>query len=100
MSKIQKQIRNIYTISALSSLQIAGASWVALLAARGFSLVEIGIAEGVFHVASLLFEIPSGVISDVFGRKRSMILSQCMFCLSALLMVPERSRCHPELPCV
>ena len=52
MSKIQKQIRNIYTISALSSFQIAGASWVALLAARGFSLVEIGIAEGVFHVRS------------------------------------------------
>lgn len=91
MSKIQKQIRNIYTISALSSFQIAGASWVALLAARGFSLVEIGIAEGVFHVASLLFEIPSGVISDVFGRKRSMILSQCMFCLSALLMVLSES---------
>lgn len=86
MSKIQKQIRNIYTISALSSFQIAGASWVALLAARGFSLVEIGIAEGIFHAASLLFEIPSGVISDVFGRKRSMILSQCMSCLSALLM--------------
>lgn len=86
MSKIKKQIQNIYTISALSSFQIAGASWVALLAARGFSLVEIGIAEGVFHVASLLFELPSGVISDVFGRKKSMILSQCMFLLSSLLM--------------
>ncbi|MEE0110298.1 MAG: MFS transporter [Oscillospiraceae bacterium] len=86
MFNIKKQIRNIYTISALSSFRIAGASWVALLAARGFSLAQIGIAEGVFHVASLLFEIPSGVISDVFGRKKSMILSQCMFILSAFLM--------------
>lgn len=86
MSKIQKQIRNIYTISALSSFQIAGASWVALLAARGFSLAQIGIAEGVFHMASLLFELPSGILSDVFGRKKSMVLSQCMFLLSALLM--------------
>lgn len=86
MFNIRKQIRNIYTISVLSSFQIAGASWVALLAARGFSLAEIGIAEGVFHAASLLFEIPSGVISDVFGRKKSMILSQCMFILSAFLM--------------
>lgn len=87
MSKITKQIHRIYTVSALSSFQLAGASWVALLAARGFSLAQIGIAEGVFHVASLLFEIPSGVISDVFGRKRSMILSQCMFLLSSLLMI-------------
>ena len=86
MFHIKKQIRNIYTISAFSSFQIAGASWVALLAARGLSLAQIGIAEGVFHVASLLFEIPSGVISDVFGRKKSMILSQCMFILAAFLM--------------
>lgn len=87
MSNMQKQIRNIYAISAFSSFQLGSACWVALLAARGFSLVEIGIAEGVFHVASLLFEIPSGVISDVFGRKKSMILSQCMFLLSSLLMI-------------
>lgn len=86
MFNIRKQIHNLYTISALGSFRIAGASWVALLAARGFSLVEIGIAESVFHVASLLFEIPSGVISDVFGRKASMILSQCMFILSSFLM--------------
>ena len=87
MFNIKKQIRSIYIISALGSFQIAGASWVALLAARGFSLAEIGIAEGVFHIASLVFEIPSGVISDVFGRKKCMILSQWMFILSALLMI-------------
>lgn len=86
MFNIKKQIRNLYAISILGSFQIAGASWVALLAARGFSLAEIGIAESVFHVASLLFEIPSGMISDVFGRKKSMILRQCMFILSAFLM--------------
>ena len=86
MFDIKKQIRSIYTISALSSFQIAGASWVALLASRGFSMVEIGLAEGIFHLASLSFEVPSGVIADVFGRKKSMILSQCMFLISALLM--------------
>ena len=91
MFNIKKQIHNIYTISVLNSFQIAAASWVALLAARGFSLAEVGIAEGVFHVASLLFEIPSGVISDVFGRKKSMILSQCMSLLSAFLMVFSES---------
>lgn len=87
MLKIKQQIYYLFIISGLSSFQIAGASWVALLAARGFSLVEIGLAESCFHLVSLLFEIPSGVISDVFGRKRSMILSQCMFIISAVCMV-------------
>lgn len=87
MLKIKKQIYSLLTISALSSFQIAGASWVALLYARGFSLVEIGMAESCFHIASFLFEVPSGVIADVFGRKCSMILSQCMFILSAVGMI-------------
>lgn len=91
MFKIRKQLRNIYAISAFSSFQIAGASWVALLAMRGFSLVQIGFAECLFHVTSLSFEIPSGVISDVFGRKKTMILSQCFFVISAFLMMIAES---------
>lgn len=91
MFKIKKQMYCLLVVSALSSFEIAGTSWVALLAARGFSMVEIGLAESCFHVASLLFEIPSGVISDVFGRKRSMVLSQCMFILSSICMIFSRT---------
>ena len=86
-----KQLRLLYLNTSLGAFQIAGASWVALLAARRFSLVEIGFAESVFHVASLLFEVPSGVISDVFGRKKSMVLSQCMMLVSSLLMLVSDS---------
>ena len=86
-----KQLRLLYLNTSLGAFQIAGASWVALLAARGFSLVEIGFAESVFHVASLLFEVPSRVISDVFGRKKSMVLSQCMMLVSSLLMLVSDS---------
>jgi len=91
MCEIKKQIKRILWLSGLSSFQLAGASWVALLAARGFSLLEIGLAESCFHLASLIFEIPSGVISDVFGRKKSMVLSQAMFVLSALCMAFSRN---------
>lgn len=87
MFKIKKQIYFLLAVSGLSSFQIAGASWVVFLAARGFSMFEIGLAESCFHLTSLLFEVPSGVISDVFGRKRSMVFSQCMTIFSALCMV-------------
>lgn len=86
MYRIRNQITRLLVLSGLSSFQLAGASWVALLAARGFSLVEIGLAESCFHAASLLFELPSGVIADVFGRKKSLVMSQLMFVLSALCM--------------
>lgn len=42
------QIRRIYAMTALSSLQFGGACWAALLAARGFLLTQIGLAETVF----------------------------------------------------
>ena len=67
MPEIKRQLRRIYTITLLGSLQFAGACWVALLAARGFSLTQIGLAETVLHLASFLFEVPSGVIADVLG---------------------------------
>jgi MFS family permease len=95
MIQIKKQIHAIYLNSAFSAFQIAGASWVALLAARGFSLAEIGIAESIFHLTSLIAEMPSGVFSDVMGRRKGMLVSQIMSVLSALLMFLSRGM--PEI---
>lgn len=91
MSKLRKQLCCLYGISGGSSFRIAGASWVALLATRGFTITQISVAEAFFHVVSFLFEIPSGVVADVFGRKRAMILSQCMFVLSAAGMLVSQT---------
>ena len=58
---LKKQLACIYTNNFFSGLRITDAVWVALLAARGFSLWEIGVAESVFHMVSLTFEVPSGM---------------------------------------
>lgn len=62
-------------------------AWVAILAARGYSLVEIGIAETVFHIVSLIFEIPSGMFADVFGRKKMLIVSTVMRMVGNVIMI-------------
>lgn len=36
---IKRQINKLYTLTTVSYFRIAGASWVALLALRGFSLL-------------------------------------------------------------
>ena len=89
MQKYKYQIAKLLGLSAMGSFRLGGV-WVALLAARGFSMVEIGVAEGVFHVASLLFEVPSGVLSDVFGRKNSLVCGRLMGTISSLLMVASK----------
>lgn len=44
---IKTQIHSLYVLTTVSYFQIAGASWVALLALRGFSLLEIGMIESI-----------------------------------------------------
>ena len=85
MFKIKKQINTLYLTSVLSNLSITGA-WVAILAARGFSLVQIGFAETIFHITSLIFEIPSGLMADVYGRKRMLLLSNLMTAVAGIIM--------------
>lgn len=86
MLNIEKQIRKLYASSVLGNLSLTGA-WVAILAARGYNLVDIGIAETVFHITSHIFEIPSGVLADVFGRKKMLIVSSIMRMIGNIIMI-------------
>lgn len=95
MLKIKKQISRLYVSSILGNLSLTGA-WVAILAARGYSLVEIGFAETVFHITSLIFEIPSGVLADVFGRKNMLIVSSVMRMIGNIIMIFS---CNLQLVC-
>ena len=90
MFKIKNQIRKLYASSILGNLSLTGA-WVAILASRGFSLVEIGLAETCYHIASLLTEIPSGTLADVYGRKRMLMISTVIHILSCGVMILSRS---------
>ncbi len=87
----KRQIHKLLLLDGMNAFMIAGASWVALLAARGYSMLEIGLLESIFHVASMSFEIPSGAIADVFGRKKTMVASQMMNVLASIVMIFSHS---------
>ena len=84
---IKNQINKLLMFDGVSALAIAGASWVALLASRGYSTAQIGLLESIFHVFSMIFEVPSGAVADVFGRKKTLALSRVCSILSAIVMV-------------
>ena len=86
MFKIRKQLSKLYLLTIWGNISLSGA-WVAILTARGFSLVEIGFAETVFHITSILFEIPSGALADVIGRKRMLLASSVSRMLANIIMI-------------
>lgn len=83
---LKKQLACIYTSDLFSGLRITDAVWVALLAARGFSLWEIGLAESVYHIVSLCCEVPSGMAADLLGRRKTLLSGGVLTVTCNLLM--------------
>ena len=81
-----RQLRKLYTNNFLANISLASAAWVALLVMRGFTLVEVGIAETVFHITSIIAEIPSGMFADVFGRKKCLMVGTLCSIISSVAL--------------
>ena len=88
--KINHQLRALYFLEAVSGFGLAQVIWVVLLAGRGFSLAQIGLAEGFFHLVSFLCEVPSGMAADLFGRRRTLAASMAVRALACLAMIASR----------
>ena len=84
---IKKQIRNLYLYEIISGFQIVDAVWVLFLLQRGFSIAQAGVAEGFFHVVSMCCEIPSGMLSDMMGRRKTLILSGIISAAGSFCMI-------------
>ncbi|WP_407893738.1 MFS transporter [Lacticaseibacillus sp. N501-2] len=83
---IHKQLWRAYAYSFLAYCGITQL-WVIYLSQLGLSLVQVGLCESIFHMASFLFEVPSGVLADRFTYKRMLILSRIAALISAAMML-------------
>lgn len=87
-------LRNItldYINTVVTNLNMQSAIWVLYLAYCGLNLAQIGLVEGIYHATSIVFEIPSGAVADLLGRKRSMVLSKICIAISCMIMLFARS---------
>ncbi len=73
------------------SFNITSAIWVLYLSHKGLNLIEIGMLESIFHITGFLFEMPTGAIADIWGRKFSIIVGRVLSAVSALLMIFSNS---------
>ena len=58
---------------------------IVFLLDEGLSFLEIGALYSVREILINIFEIPSGIIADSFGRKRSLIFSFIFYIISFLI---------------
>lgn len=85
--EILKNIRRNYLYTFITSAGLTQSIWMLYLAYRGMSLIQIGIIESIFHITSMTMELPTGIIADRFGRKKSRLLSSVMGFMSACILL-------------
>ncbi len=52
---------------------------------KGLTFLDVGLLVGFREVCTIVLEIPSGAVADVFGRRRSLIFSFLSYIVSFLL---------------
>ncbi len=58
---------------------------IILLVGKGISLFEIGILFAIREIVINIFEIPSGIIADMYGRKRELSICFIFYIMSFVL---------------
>lgn len=90
-SKLERNIKVSYIYNFMMQFNITTAIWVLYLSYKGISLIEIGLLESIFHITGLLFELPTGAIADIYGKKFSVVVGRILSVIAAVLMVISSS---------
>ncbi|MDC7223403.1 MAG: MFS transporter [Spirochaetales bacterium] len=85
-NKLSRNIKTNYLFLGITYINLTQGLWMIWLTIRGYSLVELGILEGLFHLTSFLMEVPTGLVADLWGRKTSRTWGRVMFFLSLIIL--------------
>ena len=69
----------------LKNLRFFDAFFILFLVEKGISFTQIGLLYAVREIITNLFELPSGILADTFGRKRALALSFILYISSFTL---------------
>ena len=84
-SDIKRNVKIDYVYSFMKNFDISSAIWVLYMVYKGLPLWQVGVVEGIFLITSFLFEVPSGAIADLLGRKNVMIAGRICSAISAVI---------------
>ncbi len=71
--QLKHNILKMYFLKGVLWFMVAMPIIVLFFQEHGLSLTEIMILQSIYSISLALFEIPSGYIADIFGRKRSIV---------------------------
>jgi len=73
MSSLEKNIPKLYWIKALRWFMLMMPIIVLFFQENGLSMSEVMLLQALFAISVVIFEVPSGYLADVIGRKKSIV---------------------------
>jgi len=86
-TKLKSNVWKYYLFEGLWSLVFFFPIFQLFYLAKSMSIFQISLIGIGFSITSLIFEIPSGVLADKWGRKKTLLLSQTFFIISMLAVI-------------
>lgn len=85
VQKLQANIWKLYVLHAVRGSLVHVAVLVIFLMSNGLGLKEVFILEALWSVLQVSLEIPSGYLSDRWGRKPTLLLGAICKCIGMLI---------------
>ncbi len=87
MTKIlkDKQFRKFCAYGMLKNLRFFDPFIILFFREMGLTFLEIGILFSIREISTNIFEIPTGIMADSYGRRKSMIFSFISYIISFLI---------------
>ncbi|MCB1705195.1 MAG: MFS transporter [Halioglobus sp.] len=84
---LHNNIRNIYLLGFFNSFMVINPVFVPLLQGHDLSMNEVLQTQALFALTIALFEVPSGYIADIWGRRRAILLGAVFFAIGFLFLL-------------
>ena len=83
---VNRNIKLLYGFSFFDPFMIIIPLWVPYLATQGISMRQFMELQAVFAIVILCGEVPSGLLSDLWGRKKTLLLGSTLKAVSFSLL--------------
>jgi MFS family permease len=83
---VNRNIRLLYGFSFFNPFMIVIPVWVPYLAKQGITMRQFMELQAIFAIVILCGEVPSGLLSDLWGKKKTLLVGSTLKAISFSLL--------------